>query len=643
MSDQGPGAMPAGASPYATGGGGVVLEHRFGAVLISHLITGTPIPGLGDHVTPTRIRFQASRFSPVDDIHVTGIAANGSEYRLVIGVRRQPKLVVAEASSVKLVATYLKVVVDQWPLVNSGLWRLGLAVMPSCTPALQLKELAALADAAPDDADFRTRLQEPQGPNRRVQNRLKELYKIVAEIVAGGFDTQGVPPSELAWRFLSKLHLFELRLEGADRSDRTRAVERLIKATSTKTLQAANTLFARIGEQVDSYAPVGADIDHARLAADLSDVLDVQLPGGSPEQTNSGQIEASRQRADALMRGPVKAVGLEAELDTAVDAAAGAHPAAAAAAFERIAQRLEGGGYRGHALLIRRRSAQELEDAGHPQAAVTALTRLLEHLIAQGAEHEALAARGKLERLAADAEENTAAKAALTLYSTLQHPLDDLTALAPLVDELAETGAPTAPLYATAFAETALASEQVHLVTERADTLRAVAGQASDEFTRTRLLLAVADATGEWDAILATRRLLAPQTAAWVRARRARYLTLAGKPDEATSQWWEAIEAGALNDLAKDTAAWLYAVRDSELRYRPPAAGFETHPLAQAMSIGGGQYLVGCIGQNEEHFSVGAGNSWLLLGLRMLMRISSGPGPRKRDVVNVLTSVSFGG
>ena len=51
----------------------------------------------------------------------------------------------------------------------------------------------------------------------------------------------------------------------------------------------------------------------------------------------------------------------------------------------------------------------------------------------------------------------------------------------------------------------------------------------------------------------------------------------------------------------------------------------------------------GCIGQNEEHLSVGAGNSWLLLGRRMLMRSSSGPGPRKRYVANVLTSVSFGG
>lgn len=585
--------MRVGASPYATGGGGVVLEHRFGAVLISHVITGAPIPGLGDDVTPTRIRFQASLFSPVDDIHVTGIASNGSEHRLVVGVRRQPQLVASEDSSVKLVASYLSVVVQQWPLVKSGAWRLGLAVMPSCAPALQLRELAGIAGAALDDADFRARMKEPGKTSRPVRERLGELDKIITKVVADGFDAQGVPRSELAWRFLNKLHLFELRLEGADRSDRTHAVERLMQATSTKTLQSASNLFARIAEEVGSYAPVGGEVDFAKLAADLSDVLDIQLPLESSEETNARQAEATRYRADALMRGPLKAAGLERELDAAVLAAAGPDPVVATAAFERIAQRLEERGFRGHALLIRQRSAQELENGGHPQAAVIVLTRLLEYLVAQGAEHETLAVRGRLGRLVStDTETDDAAKVALTLYFTLQHPLDDLTDLATLVDKLVEEGAPTALLYATVFAESALASEQVDLITERAETLRAVADQTGDEFTKTRLNLAIADATGQWNGIVAARRFLTPGTGALVRARRARYLTLAGKPDEAETQWWEAIEAGALNDLAVDTAAWLYAVRYSNVQYRPPAAGFETHPLAQAMSISGGRNLI---------------------------------------------------
>jgi hypothetical protein len=39
-----------GASPFATGGGGVRLEHRYAATLLAALLTGKPIPELGDGV-----------------------------------------------------------------------------------------------------------------------------------------------------------------------------------------------------------------------------------------------------------------------------------------------------------------------------------------------------------------------------------------------------------------------------------------------------------------------------------------------------------------------------------------------------------------------------------------------------------------
>jgi alkylhydroperoxidase family enzyme len=72
-------------------------------VLLSHLLTGTPVPGLGDAVTPVRIRFQARSISRVDDIVVVGTAPNKAEVAVSIGVRRQPRLVPSEADSVKLI------------------------------------------------------------------------------------------------------------------------------------------------------------------------------------------------------------------------------------------------------------------------------------------------------------------------------------------------------------------------------------------------------------------------------------------------------------------------------------------------------------------------------------------------------------
>ena len=61
------------ATRYSTGGGGVVLEHRYGATLIAALLTGAQLPELGDNATAKEVRFQASAYSPVDDLMVIGL------------------------------------------------------------------------------------------------------------------------------------------------------------------------------------------------------------------------------------------------------------------------------------------------------------------------------------------------------------------------------------------------------------------------------------------------------------------------------------------------------------------------------------------------------------------------------------------
>jgi hypothetical protein len=41
-----------GSTPYSTGGGGTVLEHVYGATLLADLLTGDPVPMLGDDAVP---------------------------------------------------------------------------------------------------------------------------------------------------------------------------------------------------------------------------------------------------------------------------------------------------------------------------------------------------------------------------------------------------------------------------------------------------------------------------------------------------------------------------------------------------------------------------------------------------------------
>ncbi|WP_232242895.1 hypothetical protein, partial [Streptacidiphilus jeojiense] len=67
------------ASPYATGGGGVRLEHRYAAMLLAAVVTEDPVAELGDDVVPLTVRLQRA-LSPVLD----GLAS------LVRGAVRHP-------------------------------------------------------------------------------------------------------------------------------------------------------------------------------------------------------------------------------------------------------------------------------------------------------------------------------------------------------------------------------------------------------------------------------------------------------------------------------------------------------------------------------------------------------------------------
>src|SRR6266566_588298 len=117
VADAGP---PVGASPYATGGGGTVLEHRYGAVLLAGLLTGSPVTELGDDAAPVSVRFQASSVSPVDDLLVVGRTPDGAERRVSIGGRRAPALVASEEASAHLLASYLRTITGQWREVQAG-------------------------------------------------------------------------------------------------------------------------------------------------------------------------------------------------------------------------------------------------------------------------------------------------------------------------------------------------------------------------------------------------------------------------------------------------------------------------------------------------------------------------------------------
>lgn len=267
-----------GASPYATGGGGTVLEHRYGAVLLACLLTGDPVTELGDDATPVAVRFQASAVSPVDDLLVTGLTPDGGERKVSIGVRRAPGLVPSDDASARLLASYLEVVADQREALRSGRWRLCLAVAGPNTPMRQLAELAAIARASANEAQFRAEVARPGRTNDGVRERLGHVDALV-EVARAGIEPAGVDAPELTWCLLSSLWVRELRLEGTDQTDRTHAVRALRDVTRARTNEAADQLFSRLAELASRYAPAGATVTRDELLRDLDGVPLTSSPG----------------------------------------------------------------------------------------------------------------------------------------------------------------------------------------------------------------------------------------------------------------------------------------------------------------------------------------------------------------------------
>jgi hypothetical protein len=140
-------------APYASGGGGTVLEHLYAAVLLSSLLTGDPITELGDDATPVSVRFQGRTLSAVDDLIVSG-SARGEERRVSIGVRRAPDLTKSDKKTARLLAAYVQMVAEHWEDIRAGRWRLYLAVAAPSPVITQLRELTLVAGAATDVAAF---------------------------------------------------------------------------------------------------------------------------------------------------------------------------------------------------------------------------------------------------------------------------------------------------------------------------------------------------------------------------------------------------------------------------------------------------------------------------------------------------------
>ena len=193
--DNGQTVSAAGSNPYATGGGGVVLEHVYGATVLAAMLLSDPVVGLGDEQAVVRVAFQAGAWSPVDDVMVEGESrgsASGGR-RLSVGVRRDPTIASSDEKFVKLLADCLRVVVEHPGEVASDAWRLALAVAAPHTGAAETAVLADLARHRTSGSLFRQAVAAPRATTNKVRRRLKLLDEAVAAAAPlAGLDPAGL-------------------------------------------------------------------------------------------------------------------------------------------------------------------------------------------------------------------------------------------------------------------------------------------------------------------------------------------------------------------------------------------------------------------------------------------------------------------
>jgi hypothetical protein len=257
-------------SPYATGGGGTVFEHRFAATVLAALLVGDPIPGLGDEFTVERVAFQASTESAVDDLVVTGaMSRNGAvEHRtLAIGVRHDPTIGPSDAKFVKLLRDCLVTLERHAAAFDKGAYRLAIVVAAHHVGAAEASQLADLARKFATSADFYNAVTSPGKFAEKLRTRLTLLEEATAAAQTGQAGLAALATKDLSWRLLRSLWMHQCRLESED-TDRTHCVQRLNSLVASTT--DADELFEKLCKIAADCAVAGGVVDQSVLRRQLA-------------------------------------------------------------------------------------------------------------------------------------------------------------------------------------------------------------------------------------------------------------------------------------------------------------------------------------------------------------------------------------
>ena len=270
------GMLPAGTSPYATGGGGVTFERKVAAMYLAHLLVGDAAAELGGERRIVSVAFQQAPDHPVDDLVVNAALPHEIQPSLVLAlaVRREPDLVKSDERTRKLVRDYLRGVIEA--PTDGPEHAFALAVAGPQDQAKQLSVLADLAKHQIDAAAFFHLVRTPNKFTADTRARLDHLEALVrdglADLHVTDRDTTGV--QQRTWELLSRLTVLMPRLEPPDETDWSAVQNSLIPVARGGDSAGASRLRDRLLALADDYAPKAATVSLTMLRRDAHAALD---------------------------------------------------------------------------------------------------------------------------------------------------------------------------------------------------------------------------------------------------------------------------------------------------------------------------------------------------------------------------------
>jgi hypothetical protein len=296
--------------------------------------------------------------------------------------------------------------------------------------------------------------------------------------------------------------------------------------------------------------------------------------------------------ADAITRGPAEACGASEDM-AAAEQSRTTDPNGAVAHVKNAQAKLRGAGFAAHARVLNDMVTTLLIAAGHHyEAALVSLDGVWSALADDRTDDAAQLSR-QLKTLA-DAQGDPIAQGLAAVadaaVSSCQHPLGQPPDLTVLNDDIPAIHRARLLLLA---GETELAAGNIPFDEEAAGVVQTLLSDITslDEALAVRLQICLAESIEDnWVPLLkrARTRQIPRALAALVFARHARYLANQAEPEDADSEWSEAIEQGCLAKINGDAANWLYARRMLTTRFRPLTPD-TYHPLASSLRADAGQ------------------------------------------------------